>query len=311
MWSCCTKARCWRSGPPSEVTDVAAGRTFLAEPPRGNRRACRRGCWTIPDRRRGSGGRSRAAGHGRRPQVAAVKLPESSTGITTDRWRRGSRMASWCCYGDKIGGDGKVARRSPVGRPAASGAARRSSNVNELVRKFGAFTAVDHVSFAVSTRRNLRPARVRTAPARQPHSACCVACCRPPPARCASRASICARRAHRRASSIGYVAQKFSLYGQLSVDGEPRFLRRRLWAARQPQARAHRVGAGAVRARPARAPRQRPTAGRLQAAAGDGGGAAARAGNPVPRRADQRRRSAGAARVLAADHRAAPRRASQ
>ena len=49
---------------------------------------------------------------------------------------------------------------------------------------------------------------------------------------------------------------------------------------------------------------QRPVAGRLQAAPGHGGGAAARAGNPVPRRADQRRRSAGAPRVLAPHHRA-------
>ena len=69
---------------------------------------------------------------------------------------------------------------------------------------------------------------------------------------------------HARASArqrIGYVAQKFSLYGQLSVDRKPGFLRQRLRPSRRPEARAHRLGLAAVRARAARPAAQRPIPG--------------------------------------------------
>ena len=42
---------------------------------------------------------------------------------------------------------------------------------------------------------------------------------------------------------IGYVSQKFALYGNLTVHGEPRVLRRRLRPARRATARAHADGA--------------------------------------------------------------------
>ncbi len=90
---------------------------------------------------------------------------------------------------------------------------------------------------------------------------------------------------------IGYVAQKFSLYGQLSVIENLEFFasayglrgsrkRARIdWAMRQFElGQLANLASGAI-------------AGRLQAAACDGGRAPARAGNPVPRRADERRRS--------------------
>ena len=115
------------------------------------------------------------------------------------------------------------------------------------------------------------------------------------------------RRSGRNARArLGYMAQKFSLYGTISVVENLRFFGTRLRARGTPAARPHRPGARGVRAdRPAR--RQRgPTARRLQAAARDGGGAAARAGHPVPRRADVGRRPDRAPRVLAAHQ---PRRA--
>ena len=56
-----------------------------------------------------------------------------------------------------------------------------------------------------------------TAPARPRPFACCAGCCRPPAARCGSPASTCGSARASARQRIGYVAQKFSLYGQLSV----------------------------------------------------------------------------------------------
>ncbi len=141
-----------------------------------------------------------------------------------------------------------------------------------------------------------------TAPARPPPSACCAVCCTPSGGRTACggrRRARCARLGPRPARLRG--AEVLALRAA-ERDRESRILRQRLRAARRAQARAHRLGDGAVRARRARAGHQRAAARRLQAAPRHGGGAAARAGNPVPRRADQRRRSARSPRVLAAHH---------
>ena len=84
----------------------------------------------------------------------------------------------------------------------------------ELLKTFGAFTAVDHVSFEV--RRGeifglLGPNGAgKTTTFR-------MLCGLLPPTggELTSPASTCATRRRRRAQRIGYVAQKFSLYGQL------------------------------------------------------------------------------------------------
>ena len=154
--------------------------------------------------RRGSPGRPRAPGQGRRrrtcryrsePGQAALRgrlhgaaAPGSQGGkaasLSLGRGRRGtmatpsSKSATWCAG----------SAPSPPSTPSAS----RS-----------------------------RPARSSacsdpTAPARPPPSACCAACCRQPAAPSVAGVDLRTARASAR-QRIGYVAQKFSLYGQLSV----------------------------------------------------------------------------------------------
>ena len=107
---------------------------------------------------------------------------------------------------------------------------------------FGNFTAVDHVSFEVRRGEIFGLLGPNGAGKTTTFRMLC-GLLPPPAARCGRRASICVAPGARRAQRIGYVAQKFSLYGQLSVVENLGFLRQRLRPARRAQARPHRLGA--------------------------------------------------------------------
>ena len=105
--------------------------------------------------------------------------------------------------------------------------------------------------------------------------------------------------ASRARAHLGYMAQKFSLYGDSVGRPEPRLLRRHLWPDAKREARARSGDDRDVRAHPASAGECRATAARLQAAPGARLRHAARPKGTVPRRADQWCRPTHAARVLA------------
>ena len=183
-------------------------------------------------------------------------------------------------------------------RPEGDAAAIR---VHDLVRRFGDFTAVDHVSFEVHRGEifgllgpngagKTTTFRMLCGLLRATDGTLEVA-------------GVDVR--HARASArerLGYVAQKFSLYGQLTVCGKPGFFRQRLRPARRSKTRAIGLGAAAVRTDADGTDSQRTIAGRIQATAGDGRGVVAQARNAFPRRTDERRRSPRPSRILAADH---------
>ena len=137
-----------------------------------------------------------------------------------------------------------------------------------------------------------------TARARRRRFACCAGCCTPTAERCASWATTrCASTPRSRAPS-GYLSQRFSLYGDLSIDENIAFFaeihdlwryddrRRRLLELTQP---------AAVPVAPGR-----PAVGRDEAEAGAGLHAHPRAARDPARRADHRRRPGLEARILEA-----------
>ena len=150
--------------------------------------------------------------------------------------------------------------------------------VRDLVRRFGAFTAVDQVSFEVRERRDLRSAgpQRRRQDHHVPHAVRPAGGHQRRAAGRPARTCGAARRLGAQADRLRG-AEVLALRPALGRR-EPRFLRQRLRPARRAATRAHRLGDGAVRARPATSGMlERPAGRRLQAAPGHGRGAAARA----------------------------------
>ena len=207
------------SGRPSEVTNMAAGRTFEAEPASGqparNLQARLLGDPMIVDAVP-EAGRVHLVLADRATGRESVKLPESLTGITTKPVPARFEDGFMVLLRRQIGGDRRLPTAAPSDRPAASGAAETVINVNDLVRKFGAFTAVDHLSFNV--RRGEIFGLLGPNGAGKTTTFRMLCGLLPATAGTLRVAGFDLRMARASARQhIGYVAQKFSLYGQLSV----------------------------------------------------------------------------------------------
>ena len=123
---------------------------------------------------------------------------------------------------------------------------------------------------------------VQTVPARRRPFACSAACY-PPASGTLRVAGVGPAPGARRGAAADRLrrAEVLALRAALG-ERESRILRQRLWPARRAKARPHRVGLATVRACPAGWIGERSSARRLQAAAGDGSGLVARAGDFVP-----------------------------
>ncbi len=148
--------------------------------------------------------------------------------------------------------------------------------VRNLVRRFGAFTAVDNISFEVG--RGQIFGLLGPNGAGQDHDLSHAL--RPPAGqrrRTPRRRCQHAPRAGVGEGAAGLCGAEILALRPVVGGGKPRLLRQRLWPARRAQALAHRLGAEGVRARTLRDFAERRAGRRLQAEAGDGRGAAARA----------------------------------
>jgi len=205
------------SGAPGEVTDLAGGRSFEAEPAAGeparNLQARLLDDPAIVDAVP-EAGRVRLVSEaaGRDPTEVAQEFGGLSLVPVPARFEDGFM----CLFRQQTGAAARAAALPPLDRRAASAAAAPVIEVRDLVRKFGSFTAVDRISFTV--------ARGEIFGLLGPNGAgktttfrmlCGLLSASAGTLRVAGfdlRRARASARAH-----IGYVAQKFSLYGQLSV----------------------------------------------------------------------------------------------
>ncbi len=187
-------------------------------------------------------------------------------------------------------------------RPLAGDTGQIAVEVHDLTRTFGDFTAVESCEFRGPQRRDLWAC---SGPNGAGKSTTFRMLCGLLPAsggtlRVAG-ADLRTSRAEAR-QRLGYVAQKFSLYGQLSVDENLEFFASAygLRGARKRQRIAW--AQAAIRTRQVCRPSERATARRFQAAPRHGGGTSPRTRNPLSRRGDERRRPDGAAGILGTHH---------
>jgi ABC-2 type transport system ATP-binding protein len=207
------------SGPPSEVTAMAAGRTFEAEPlpnePARNLQARLLDDPAIVDAVPEAGRVhlvSAAAEPDREPAAAAASL----NGVTVVPVQARFEDGFMVLLRQQSGSRSKPPAAAPIEQPVPAGGDETIIQVHDLVRKFGAFTAVDRISF------NVRRGEIfgllgpngagKTTTFRM---LCGLLSATAGTLRVAGFDLRTARASARQ--RIGYVAQKFSLYGQLSV----------------------------------------------------------------------------------------------
>jgi ABC-2 type transport system ATP-binding protein len=205
-------------GPPVQVTALAAGRTFVADPP-ADRTA--RGLQSrllddpqvidaVPE-----GGRVRFVWAGSAPGDVRAPADDILAGVAVApvpaRFEDGF-MALLRQSTDQ----GHSAAAMPLDQPPTHRGGAPVVQVRDLVRQFGAFTAVDHVSFDIHQGEIFGLLGPNGAGKTTTFRMLCGLL--PATSGALRVAGSDVRRA--RASSrerIGYVAQRFSLYGQLSV----------------------------------------------------------------------------------------------
>ncbi len=288
---------------------LAGGRQRVGNRPNVSRPAVRRtNSPRIAGRSVGQAGRRRCRARGRARAAwcwptapAAGRLPDgitekASSEPTAPRFEDGFMILL-----RKANGDGAETHLVPLAHLPQAANGEAVVEVHDLVRKFGSFTAVDHLSFEV------RQGEVfgLLGPNGAGKTTTFRMLCGLLPATAGTLRVAGADLRVARASArqrIGYVAQKFSLYAQLSVLENIEFFCGAYGLRGQTPARAGPLGARSVRAAAVCQLAQRPASRRLQAAAGHGRGAGARAGHSVSRRTHQRRRPARPARILAAHH---------
>ena len=211
------QARCWPRARPRSVSALAEGRTFPGRPAADEKPRAAAGAaagdpaWSTRRRRAGAcaGRLERAGRRGRRSPASRPTLSRPTPARFEDGFMILLRQTAAPLASALSEHEARTIRRGRRGRRRWSrwttGAALRRLHRGRQCQLRGA------------TRRDLRPARPqrRRQDHHLPHAVRLAG--RHQRRRCASPAPTCARPAPRRAAGIGYVAQKFSLYGQLSV----------------------------------------------------------------------------------------------
>jgi ABC-2 type transport system ATP-binding protein len=210
------RGRVLAAGPPSEVTRLADGRTFMAEPPEGRTaRALQAQLLddpaiidSVPD-----GGRVRFV---RAEADAGAEAAGPTHGVHAEPTAASFEDGFMVLLRRAARGEAEPATAITLARPLERHGGEVVVEVKDLVRRFGAFTAVDRISFEV--RRGeifglLGPNGAgKTTTFRM---LCGLLAASGGTLRVAGADLLRAGAAARQ--RVGYMAQKFSLYGQLTV----------------------------------------------------------------------------------------------
>jgi len=196
-------------GPPKSITEVAAGRAFLASPPEGQPARL------LQTRLLDEPGVTDAV-----PQGGDVRVVKASADTDAPA---GIEMTAveprfedgFMALLHKAADTGKSASMS-LGHKAGRTNGDTVVEVSDLVRKFGDFTAVDHVSFAVKTGEIFGLLGPNGAGKTTTFRMLCGLLPATDGTLRVAGVDLRSARASAR-QRVGYVAQKFSLYGQLSV----------------------------------------------------------------------------------------------
>ena len=206
-------------GRPSEVTDLAAGRSFEAEPPSGEPARNLQSRLlddpaivdAVPEAGRVRLVSAAAAADGEPAQTA-----QALTGLHVVPVPARFEDGFMCLLRQQSGAGRRAAPVPPLDHPSAFDAAESVIEVHDLVRKFGTFTAVDRISFEVHRGEIFGLLGPNGAGKTTTFRMLCGLLSAT--AGTLRVAGFDLRRARASARQhIGYVAQKFSLYGQLSV----------------------------------------------------------------------------------------------
>jgi ABC-2 type transport system ATP-binding protein len=204
-------------GPPGDVSAIAAGRTYLAEPPAGQTaRALQSRLLDDPNIVDAV------------PEGGRVRFVRTDTGpdddLANDRVLSGASVTSvrprfedgFMILLRQAVTERPVAGSMKLERPVEAREGEAVVQVHDLVRRFGNFTAVDHVSFEV--RRGEIFGLLGPNGAGKTTTFRMLCGLLPATSGTLRVAGVDLRYARASArQNIGYVAQKFSLYGQLSV----------------------------------------------------------------------------------------------
>jgi ABC-2 type transport system ATP-binding protein len=203
-------------GQPGEISRLAARRTFRAQPPAG--RPARElqaklldEPWVIDAVPEAGHVRLVSATEADHPSAGPGPLAETPIEQVKPRFEDGFMVLL------RRSAEHHAAGQMTLSRPLEHPAGEKAVEVRDLVRKFGTFTAVDHVTFEV------RPGEIfgLLGPNGAGKTTTFRMLCGLLPATSGTLRIAGVDLRHSRASArqrIGYVAQKFSLYGQLSVN---------------------------------------------------------------------------------------------
>jgi ABC-2 type transport system ATP-binding protein len=205
-------------GPPAEVSRLALGRTFLAQPPGGMKpRDFQARLLDEPDIVDAvpEGGHVRFVSQPGFGRSASGMFAGASARPTSARFEDGF-MVLLQQAGRKKANPTPAAESQP-GNPAAGGGREDAMvEVHELDRSFGKFVAVDHVSFSVKRGEIFGLLGPNGAGKTTTFRMLCGLL--PPSGGTLTVAGVNVRKASASARQhLGYVAQEFSLYGQLTV----------------------------------------------------------------------------------------------